>query len=381
MDKLTIAFDAKRAAQNRTGLGNYSRFVVRALSRYTNVGRLLLYAPNPQRVSALEGIDEEERTAMRYPRSFWSQTFCSLWRVWGITNRLHEDGVRLFHGLSNELPLNIRKARGLRSVVTIHDLIFRPHPECYHLIDRLIYDFKFRRACRNADRIIAVSECTKRDIVKYYGTDPSKIDVVYQGCDPSFSRIALPEEKEYIRQQYQLPEHFILYLGSIERRKNLMLLAKALKHLPSDTKVVAVGKRTRYADDVEAYVRANGLQDRLMMLSGIPFSALPAMYQMADVFVYPSRYEGFGIPILEALVSGTPVVACTGSCLEEAGGPETLYVSPDDDGALANAISRITNSTDLRHKMILAGREYAQRFSMLRVAGELMKVYEKVMAQ
>lgn len=376
---LSIAFDAKRAAQNRTGLGNYSRFVIRSLSRFSSVGRLLLYAPDLRKVQALDGVDEEQRVSMRYPKGFWAERHNSLWRIWGITNRLKTDKIRLFHGLSNELPLNIRKAKGLRTIVTIHDLVFRIHPECYHFFDRIIYNFKFRRACHNADRIIAVSECTKRDIVRFYSINPDKIDVVYQGCDERFAIESSQSEVDAVRQQYNLPEHFILYLGSIERRKNLLLLAQALKHLPADVQVIAVGQRTPYASQVRKYLKAQGLESRMKLLTRVPFAALPALYRMAGVFVYPSRYEGFGIPILEALTCGTPVVACTGSCLEEAGGPSSLYVSPDDPLALAHAISSILSNPTLRQKMIADGLAYAKRFQPEELTRQLLQVYQKVM--
>ncbi len=375
-----IGFDGKRAAQNRTGLGNYSRFVISGLARYADASALLVYAPSPKRINCLDGVDKEKGVKMVYPDSLLSRAAKSLWRVMGVTGRLSSDGVSLFHGLSNELPLNIRQARGVRSIVTIHDLIFLRHPECYGRIDRAIYDFKFRRACRNADRVIAVSECTKRDVVNFYGASPDKVDVVYQGCDEQFWHEAAEADKVSARRKYNLPAHYILYVGSIERRKNLMLLAKALLRLPADTQVVALGKRTPYADDVARFCADNGLEGRFRMISGVPFGLFPAIYQMADMMVYPSRFEGFGIPLLEALVSGIPAIGCTGSCLEEAGGPSSLYVSPDDDAALAEAIRRVSSEPGLRSRMIEEGRAYAQNFRQDRLTSELVKVYEDVLS-
>lgn len=206
---------------------------------------------------------------------------------------------------------------------------------------------KFRKACQNADRIIAVSQCTKRDIVDFFHIPEEKIDVVYQGYDASFKRPVDAEESVYMEVPPATP--YILYVGSIEERKNLMLVAQALPFLPDETKVIAVGKRTRYAIKVETFLRRNRLEHRMRLISDVPFDDLPAFYQMASVFVYPSKFEGFGIPLLEALNSGTPAIGATGSCLEEAGGPHSLYVSPTD-AVGRKAIYRTLTDSELRKR-------------------------------
>ena len=374
-----IGFDGKRAAQNRTGLGNYSRFVVRSLSRHEPASELIVYAPNATKTDALEGLEECRGVSLRFPKGWLSGKLSSAWRSWWVIDDAQKDGVMIFHGLSGELPLNIKCAKEMKSVVTIHDLIFLRYPEYYKFIDRKIYEYKFRKACENADRIIAVSECTKRDVVSFFGVAPERIDVVYQGCDSAFKEAVAPSDKETVRLRYGLPGQYVLYVGSVEPRKNLMLLAKALTRLPGGINVVAVGKRTSYASEVEDFVRSTGLSHRFKILSGVPFADLPSLYQMASVFVYPSRFEGFGIPLVEALVSGVPAIGCKGSCLEEAGGPSSTYVDPDDYIALAEAIERITGSAEVRAKMVADGLEYAKRFEPSAIASDLMRVYDKVL--
>lgn len=382
MKKLSvIGFDAKRAAQNRTGLGNYSRFVLRGLSRFSSVDRLLLYVPHPQKTEALEGVAEERGAELRFPvRGLW-KWLRSLWRVWGVTPDLAADGVQLFHGLSNELPLNIRRAKGVKSVVTIHDLIFMRYPQYYKPVDRWIYRYKFRRACEQADRIIAVSECTKRDIVHFFGTPEEKIDVVYQGCDERFRQRVSEEKKEEVRARYALPARYILYVGSIEERKNLIQVARALPLLQDrEVHVIAVGRRTAEAERIDAFVASAGVEKRFRMVSGVPHTDLPAFYQMAEVFVYPSRFEGFGIPLLEALCSGVPAIGCTGSCLEEAGGPSSLYVSPDDASELAAALDRVLGDAALREHMVREGHAWADRFQADVLTRRLVQLYERLLA-
>ncbi len=372
---MRIGFDAKRAAQNRTGLGNYSRFVLQILADFAPDNEYVLYTPNERNAGLLDSL--KGVFVRKFPsRGYWRK-LRSLWRVWGITSDIQADRISLYHGLSNELPLNIRKAKHVKSIVTIHDLIFLRYPECYPLIDRIIYNYKFRKACRQADRVIAVSECTKRDIVQLYQISPDKIDVIYQGCDEQFKRSASDEKKAEVKRRYSLPERYIFYVGSIEKRKNLLLLAKALRHLDESYQVIAVGKHTPYADRVDAFVREHHLENRFRMIHGVPFADLPALYQLSTTFVYPSRYEGFGIPLLEALHSGVPVIGAHGSCLEEAGGPFSLYVAPDDDKALADAIERTYHDEALRSRMIQEGRIYAQRFEPQPIAEQMLDCYRK----
>ena len=176
---------------------------------------------------------------------------------------------------------------GIRSVVTIHDLIFLRYPQYYHRLDRIIYNRKFNYACRKADRIVAVSECTKRDIVKFYGISPEKIDVVYQGCDPVFARPVSKKEKDRVRAAYGLPERFILSVGTIEERKNLLLAVKAVEKL-DDVHLVAIGKSTDYAKKVQDYVEAHGLENRVHIIHNLKFGDLPILYHLASLFVYLS---------------------------------------------------------------------------------------------
>ena len=375
---MKIGFDGKRAAQNFTGLGNYSRYALEALAKYYPGEEYRVYIPKDVDNPKFEAILATAGEAMKrvLPPSGFARRFKSLWRVWGVTKSLATDGVQVFHGLSNELPLNIRKVSpGVKSVVTVHDVIFRRLPGCYPVIDRMIYDYKFRRACRNADHVIAVSECTKRDIVNDYGVSPDKVTVIYQGCDPLFAEPINKERMAEIKAKYSLPDKFIVSVGTIEERKNLLSVVKSLLLLPDDIHLVAVGRRTKYTALVDKLVAENHLEHRVHLLHGVPYIDLPVIYRCADVFAYMSLYEGFGIPLLEALNSCVPVVAATGSCLEEAGGPGSIYVEPFDVAAIAAAVKRCLQS-DVRETMVAAGLDWAARFSMERFAHETMDCYK-----
>lgn len=386
---MNIGFDAKRAAQNRTGLGNYSRFVIRILSEKFAGNQYHLYTPKPHRMPYLQEIPTLKHLFLHFPpQGIWSR-IRSLWRVWGITKDIQKDGIQIFHGLSNELPLNIgtpeqRKmkagGKGCKYIVTVHDLIFIHTPQYYHWIDRQIYNFKFRRACQCADRVIAVSEYTKQEIMHYYHTPESKIDVVYQGCDPVFSQEIEEGKLQEVKARYQLPDKFVLYVGSIEERKNLMLVAKAMAELNrrAAIHVVAVGRRTAYVDQIQDFLKAQGIDHLFHFYHQVPYADLPAFYKWASTFAYPSRIEGFGIPLLEAISSGVPAIGCTGSCLEEAGGPNSIYVNPDDAKGMADAILRTCTDEPLRQHMISEGKKYALNFSDEKLSNDLMKVYENL---
>lgn len=375
---MRIGFDGKRAIQNNTGLGNYSRLIVDVLSRFYQSNEYILYAPKPKENKNLSSILQRANTQVIYPKSTFWKKFSSIWRVWGITKQLQKDKLDIYHGLSNELPLSIKNSN-IKSIVTIHDLIFLRYPQFYTWIDRHIYAYKFRKACENSNRIIAISEMTKRDIINYFHIDEKKIDVVYQGCNPVFHASITEDAKADIRKKYNLPSRYILNVGSIESRKNLLLIIKALKYIPENISVVAVGKRTPYTDEIEKYMEENGLINRVLILNKVPFSDLPGIYQNASIFVYPSFFEGFGIPIIEAIHSNLPVIAATGSCLEEAGGTDSIYINPNDEKELAEKINHILSSPESAQNMIIKGKEYVKRFSDETIAKDVMAVYNKLL--
>ena len=413
---MNIGFDAKRAAQNRTGLGNYSRFVIRILSEQFASNSYHLYTPKPHRMPYLGEIPTLKKLTLHFPpKGIWSK-MRSIWRVWGMTHDIQQDGINIFHGLSNEPPLNIGTPQQRETklgedrckyLVTMHDLIFIHTPQYYHWIDRKIYNYKFRRACQCADRVIAVSEYTKQEIMHYYHTPEEKIDVVYQGCDPVFAQDIESSKQEEVKQKYQLPDQYVLYVGSIEERKNLMLVAKAMAELNRRNRsqgnqgslesqgsqgnqnqaqnqdaaaihVVAVGRRTVYVDQIQDFLKAQGIDYLFHFYHQVPYADLPSFYKWASTFAYPSRIEGFGIPLLEAISSGVPAIGCTGSCLEEAGGPNSIYVNPDDAKGMADAILRTCTDEPLRQHMISEGKKYALNFSDEKLSHDLMKVYESL---
>jgi glycosyltransferase involved in cell wall biosynthesis len=371
-----IGFDAKRFFNNFTGLGNYSRFVVDALSRFAPENQYLLYSPKIRdHPEFSEILSRPNIGVVTPPRLYQILRATSLWRTWGISREKNTRDLDVFHGLSQELPVDLPP--GVKKVVTVHDLIYMRYPELYQAWDVAIYKAKIKSACRQADRILATSFQTKEDIVKFLAVDADTIDVVYQGCHPNFKKSFTAEQIRVVKTKYKLPQHYILNVGTIEARKNVALLIKALARLPKDTQmhVVIIGRPTAYKQEIIRQAQVLNVVDQVIFLHDVSFEDLPAIYQGARVFVYPSFFEGFGIPIVEALESAVPVIAATGSCLKEAGGPASFYFNPQHDEELAAQLTKVLSDDQLRLQMVLAGKKHAAHFQPDVIAAQLTAIY------
>ena len=370
---MKIGYEAKRVFHNTTGLGNYSRDLIRIMSTFYPNNRYYLYNPKQGNVNRLQP-DNKNVFEKRPNTTFW-RFFSSLWRQKAVVNDLLQDDIQLFHGLSGELPLGIEKTT-IKTVVTIHDLIFMRYPELYSRFDVKMHYKKFEHAAQIADVVVAISEQTKRDIVHYLNIDASKIQVLYQGCAPVFKEVLTEAYRYEVLEKYNLPKDFILNVGTVEPRKNALNIVKAIQD--SSENLVIIGKGKDYKKKIKQYVADNNMKHRVFFLQGLALKELAALYQQAKLFVYPSVFEGFGIPIIEALYSRTPVITSTGSCFEEAGGDATLYVSPESESALKIAIKTVLNNATKQQEMKVKGFEYAQRFNDDIIAENWMNLYQKL---
>lgn len=382
LNGLRVALDAKRALNNTTGLGNYSRCLLEALASAagTDGGQVLLMsAANPD-THRIEALLRNPAVKLCVGQGFAARRLKSLWRSRGMVGDLRRLRPDVYHGLSNELPLNIARA-GVPSVVTIHDVIWRRFPTDYSAIDRRLYDLKYGSSARNATRVIAISECTARDLVSDFGIPRDKIDVVYQDCHPQF-RPANAEDIARVRRDLGLGDApYAVTVGTVQGRKNQLLAVKGLLDARRELKLVIVGRRTDYARQIDEFITAHPeLAERVIWPKDVPFAELPALYSGAVFSSYTSRYEGFGLPVVESLRCATPVIAATGSCLEEAGGPGAFYVDPDDADAWANAANRFLDDSDLRSRMAAQGMEYSRRFGASFLSGTI-ESYRKAIAQ
>ncbi|HTF21139.1 MAG TPA: glycosyltransferase family 1 protein [Chryseolinea sp.] len=377
---MKIGFDAKRLFNNFTGLGNYSRFVVQALLEFETNESMVLYSPSTAKKDHpdIKPIATAPQVEVVTPPDIyrWTKT-TSLWRSFGIGRERSAQHLDVFHGLSQELPSGL-PAR-VRKVVTVHDLIFLRFPALYSRIDARIYTHKVAKACREADVVVAISEQTARDVMTYLGTPKSKIEVVYQGAHPQFNVRVRGDAIDAVRKMYGLPAKYLLTVGTIEPRKNMLAAVQAMAKLPESLRIplVIVGRETAYKHTVAREAEKLNVTSHVRFLHAVSFADLPALYQGAALFVYPSLFEGFGIPIVESLLSGVPVVTSTGSCFSEAGGPAALYADSNDTDALARQMACALADEPLRKKMIETGHEYVKRFSAKEIATALMRIYQQ----
>jgi glycosyltransferase involved in cell wall biosynthesis len=382
---MNIGFDAKRAFHNNTGLGHYSRTLINSLSQYFPMHNYFLFNPNPS--SFFKPNANNLKTIE--PQSFLHKKLSSVWRSSWVKKDLQKLHINLYHGLSHEIPIGIQNTN-IKSVVTIHDLIHERYPEQYNKIDVKIYHKKFKNACVNANHIIAISKQTKDDIINFYEIETKKITVCYQSCNPIFAKKITTDEKKRVRQYYGLPEKYFLYVGSIIERKNLLTICKAIHLLKDKVNIplVVIGDGSVYKEKVKEYISLHNLSEKIIFLSETKNAQkttsfknatdFPAIYQSAIAMIYPSIFEGFGIPVLEALWSKLPVITSNVSCLPEAAGENAILINPLDVDEMATAMLLVSTDEIKRMEMIDVGWQHANLFTNEKCASSVMDVYNKV---
>ncbi|THV58655.1 glycosyltransferase family 4 protein [Chryseobacterium candidae] len=364
---MKIAFDAKRFFHNTSGLGNYSRDLVRILSEYEPDNEYLLLNKNKS---------ERGKDILEHPNvQFIETSKGNLSRQLKMGKDAQKQGADIFHGLSGELPLKW-DSKPIKKVVTIHDLIFVRYPQYYSFFDRKIHFWKFKKAADTADKIIAISEQTKRDIIRYLKVPETKIEVIYQGCHHAFKEQQSPELMEAVKEKFKLPERFVLNVGTIEDRKNLLNVVKAVNG--TGIPLVVVGRKTKYYQKIESFLKKNKMEKQVLFLEGVSMDELACLYKLADIFVYPSFFEGFGIPVIEALFSKTVVVTSNTSCLPEAGGKDSVYVNPENDLDIRAKLKFLWENESERKRREEKGFEFVQKFNDEPIAKQLMNFYQKL---
>ncbi|AZA83517.1 glycosyl transferase family 1 [Chryseobacterium lactis] len=364
---MKIAFDAKRFFHNTSGLGNYSRDLVRMLSQFEPDNEYILLNKNKS--------ERGKEILNRQNVSFVETSKGKFSRQFKMGKDAQKLGADIFHGLSGELPLKWDQ-KPIKKVVTIHDLIFVRYPEYYSFFDRKIHFWKFKKAAEMSDKIIAISEQTKRDIVQFLKVPEAKIEVIYQGCHKAFKEQQSPEFTQATRDKFILPERFILNVGTIEDRKNLLNIVRAIQ----DTSIplVVVGRKTKYYQKVAAFLKKNKMEKQVLFLEGVSMDELAVIYKLADIFVYPSFFEGFGIPVIEALFSKTVVITSNTSCLPEAGGKDSVYIDPNNDVDISAKIKFLWENESERKRREEKGFEFVQKFNDAAIAEELINLYQKI---
>ena len=373
---MRIAFDAKRMLNNPTGLGNHARILLNALMRDYADHEYLLFSPKAKDefFNHLHGDFK-----VHFPETKLAQSVHPLWRSYGITSDLLKNRVDIYHGISNELPFNIHRS-GIKTVVTIHDLIFLKHTEQYPRIDRHIYTLKTKNAVKQADRIIAVSEETKRDLIEVYRVPEQKITVIYPSVDVNFYEKATDQVHASVTNKYRLPKKYILNVGSFFPRKNQLKLIEAFDRIKGQIEedLVLVGSSGTMLSEIQKVIAHKKLENRIRIITDMSNDDLPVVYQAANVFVFPSLFEGFGAPVLEALFSGTPVIASQEGAIAEAAGKDSIFIDPNSSDDIADKVLSVINDTNLQNKMREAGLIHALTMTDKVFAAKTMDVYKSL---
>jgi glycosyltransferase involved in cell wall biosynthesis len=374
-ESMIIGIDASRTtAARRTGTENYSLHLVRELVAMGEDQCFRLYfnqAPFPGLLP-----ETAEQRVIRFPR---------LWTHLRLSWEMLMNSPDLLFVPSHVLPL----IHPRRSVVTVHDLGYHHYPEAHTVFQNVYLRWSTRHNARAATCVVADSEATRRDLMHYYRIPEERIRVVYPGRDESLRPIVDPMALTRMRARYGLSDSYLLYVGTLHPRKNLVRLVQAFaltlrssfsmpESLPSDLQLVLAGQKGRLYDELFAQVRKLGLTDRVVLAGYVPDADLPALLSGALAFVFPSLYEGFGLPILEAMACATPVVCSNVSSLPEVAGDAALLVEPLDTQSLAEAIHRIVTDKDLRRTLVERGFRQIRVFSWRRCAREILQILEEV---
>jgi glycosyltransferase involved in cell wall biosynthesis len=372
---MAIYCDVSAAVHRRAGLGRYAESLARALLPLLG-DRLALFYNRERGIEPLAGLDAIPASTVALGYKPWRMLVWAGQIAHAGFNRL-APGAELFHAMEHLLlPL-----RGVPTVLTVHDLIFRRYPQHHRPLNRWYLNLTLPLFCRRATRIIAVSEQSKRDVVAAYGIEPAKIAVIYEAADARFQPQPAPVVAS-VRTRYRLPDRYLLAVGTIEPRKNLGRLLTAFERLHADRltdALVIVGKRGWLYDDFLAQWEASPARDAVIFPGWIEDADLPAIYAAAQALALPSVFEGFGLPILEAMGCGTPVACSNTSSLPEVAGDAALFFDPLDEDALTAALRRLLRDRDLAGSLAARGLAQAARFSWRRAAQETAALYRELL--
>ena len=360
----------KRTGYRQTGVSRYIRRIVEALPDELDGDELVVYAGRGGESTAL---------ASNVRRSWWGvggPVARIAWEAACLPFAMRRDRLDLFHGTVNALPPRLP----CRSVVTIHDLAFMRWPDQTTRRRHRYLSHAVASAARRADCIIAVSAATKRDIVDLLNVDPARIAVTHLGVEERFKPASANRIAE-VRKRYGVEAPFVLSVGTLEPRKNLPALLRAYARIRDDVPhnlALAGARGWRSAEFQEAVERAN-LGDRLRLMGFVDDRDLPALYSAADLFAFPSLYEGFGLPVLEAMACGAPVLTSNASSLPEVAGDAAVLVDPADETALGDALARLLTDRVERDRLIAAGKLRAEQFTWRATARATAAAYRDAM--
>lgn len=365
---MRIGIDVGVLREPKRGVGHYLTNLLKRFSQLTTEDVFYLYSPRP----ILFKPNEEEDWIYRFgtlllPGSFWLQT--------QGRSLLIKDRIETFFGPAHILPFG-RGLKAIWKVLAVHDLVSILYPSTMQNYNRFVHRLFFAKSVKSANHIITMSEATKRSIVRYFKVDESKITVIYEGVDEVFQRYEKNETLSVLK-QYGIERPYILSVGTLEPRKNYSCLLQAFKRLKVDWDLVIVGKQGWKAKKIFETIHRLKLEEQVRILGYVKDSDLPFFYNGAEIFVFPSLYEGFGLPVLEALACGTPTICSNSSSLPEVGGDAVLYFNPQSADELVFKIKSLLDNEDLRKTLRKKGMERVKWFTWEKTAQKTLEVLKR----
>lgn len=375
--RYNIGIDARLfGTAQSAGIGTYTEELIGNLLKVDKHNRYTVFA-KPETVQFFPFYSPNlDKKPTPFPHYTYSEQFL-------FPQLLLRSNLNLIHYTNFNSPIFLR---GIKSVVTIHDLTlwFFPGRKQRSFFRKMMYRYIIKKSCENASRIIAVSRHTKEDIVKHLGISPDKISVVYEAVASRITEVKDVKKIEAIRTRYDLNRPFFMYVGQWRTHKNLVRLIRAFalfRHrYELDYQLVLVGKVDPMSPEVQATINQLNLQRHVVLAGYVADGDLGAFFTAAQAFVFPSLYEGFGLPPLEAMMAGTPVISSNASCLPEVLGDAALYFDPEDIEDMALKMQQIATSYHLRKSLKEKGLKHAKKYSFARMAKETLSVYQEVLA-
>ncbi len=372
---MRIGIDATALPAQPVGVGNYIIQFVKALAKMDIDYELIVFAQKGKR-DLFDIPNDENLHWVIVPDK--SPMYRLIWEQTTFPRLVHRAEVDLLHSLHYTQPVRL----GCPSIVTIHDMTFFLFPDLHTRSKRLFFPFAIRSSVRRADALIAISESTRQDSIRLLGVSPQKVFTTQLGITDEFRVVKDNELLAKVRKKYDLPEEFVLYVGLVEPRKNIPFLIRAYKSLADEGikhNLVIVGRIGWMYQEVFKQIEELGLEGRVQFTGYLPQDDLPMVYNLASLFVYPTKYEGFGLPALEAMACGTPVVTTAISSLPEIVGDAGMLIPPGDEQALASAMAEVLHDSTLFNQLRTRGLQRSEHFTWERTAQQTLKVYQQVL--
>ena len=374
---MVVGYDAKYMFEQVGGLSHYASLSLEALTMQYPQNHYIIYTPRFENTGLSINkilVQPSVHRKSLHRKSIFDKLCPS--RMLFRSTRRH--GVQVFHGMFGALPKGIEHT-DMAIVLTLGSQLHRHYPCQFSLFKRWKINRTCRRSIKHADALVVMSEFSKQEIMRFYHVDAEKIRVIKPVCEAFFADTVSDEVLRARQMLHNLPEKFILAPGNFDSRHNLQKVVEALPHIPDDIHLVVVGHKNHYYQQMEQLAQKHHVAHRIVRIKEVNPISLPAIYRLASVLCVPSRYECASLSILRAFLTQLPVVAATGSCMEEFGGDAALYFHPDSATQLADAVIRATG--DERESLLQAAKAQNQKFTSERLAQELETLYREVRAQ